>query len=244
MTSMSQKISLFMPAYNASKHIGNVINRFSPQLWENIHRIYIINDGSIDSTGQIAEGLSRQYPQITPVHFSRNQGYGTVVKKGLSLCKSDGCDYAVCLHSDEQYPPESIAEMIYIMQKEGVDLMQGSRHSSGTALSGGMPLYKYIAGICLVKLENFVFRMRLTDYHSGFLIYSRRTLQTISFDHLSSSFDIDLEIIASVCAQRLKIAEYPIPTRYAHEISYLNPISYGLRVLKVLMKFISGAYRS
>jgi len=240
---MTRKISIFTPAYNAEAHIRNVINRFPARLWENIHQVYIINDGSIDSTRDVIEELCNDYPQINLVHFSKNRGYGTVVKTGLDLCRNDGCNFAVCLHADEQYPPEYTIPMVDVMGKEGIDLMQGSRIGSGTALSGGMPLYKYIAGLCLVKLENFVFRMQLTDYHSGFLIYNRRTLDTLSFDNLSKSFDFDLEVIASARACRLKIAEYPIPTRYAREISYLNPVTYGLRVLKVLFKYLSGAYR-
>ncbi|NLL14050.1 MAG: glycosyltransferase family 2 protein [Fibrobacter sp.] len=240
---MTKKISIFIPAYNAAAHIKNVINRFPARLWESIHQIYIINDGSTDSTKEVVEKLCDDHHKIHPVHFCKNQGYGTVVKTGLDLCRKDSCDFAVCLHADEQYPPEYIIQMVDEMEKEEVDLMQGSRIGSGTALSGGMPLYKYIAGMCLVKLENFIFRMQLTDYHSGFLIYNRRSLNTISFDKLSRSFDFDLEVIASARACKLKIAEYPIPTRYAGEISYLNPVVYGLRVLKVLFKFLCGAYR-
>lgn len=240
---MIKKISIFIPAYNAAAHIKNVINRFPALLWENIHKIYIINDGSVDSTREVIEALRGDYPKINPVHFDRNQGYGIVVKTGLSLCKDDGCNFAVCLHADEQYPPEYIMQMVDVMEKEEVDLMQGSRIGSGTALSGGMPLYKYLAGVCLVKLENLVFKMQLTDYHSGFLIYNRQALDIMLFNKLSSSFDFDLEAIASARACKLKIAEYPIPTRYAQEISYLNPVTYGLRVLKVLIKYLSGAYR-
>ncbi len=239
---MIKKISIFIPAYNAAAHIKKVINRFPELLWENIHQIYIINDGSVDSTKEIIEALSGDYSKICPIHFERNQGYGTVVKTGLGLCKDDGCDFAVCLHADEQYPPEYIMQMVDVMEKEKVDLMQGSRIGSGTALSGGMPLYKYIAGVCLVKLENLVFRMQLTDYHSGFLIYNRQTLDNLSFDKLSNSFDFDLEAIASARTRNLKIAEYPVPTRYAQEISYLNPVTYGLRVLKVIFKYLCGAY--
>ncbi len=240
----SIKISLFIPAYNAEKHIDKVIQRIPEQLWRNIHKIYIINDGSTDSTPEIIDEYSNSSSKFQSIHFEKNQGYGTAVNTGLSFCRSDGCDYAVCLHSDEQYPPEKITEMIGAMEIGKVDLMQGSRISSGTALSGGMPLYKFIAGICLVKLENFIFRMNLTDYHSGFLIYNRKALDTIPFNKLSRSFDFDLEVIATACAIKLKISEYPIPTRYSTETSYLNPFTYGLRVLSVLFKFIYGAYRS
>lgn len=240
---MDIKISLFIPAYNAENHIRKVINRIPEQIWQSINYVYIINDGSIDSTHEIIDEYSFSDPKFKTIHFEKNRGYGAAVNTGLNLCKNDGCDYAVCLHSDEQYPPEQIKDMINAMETDRIDLMQGSRISSGTALSGGMPVYKFIAGLCLVKLENLIFRMSLTDYHSGFLIYNRRALNTIQFDKLSRSFDFDLEVIASARALKLHISEYPIPTRYSTEVSYLNPFTYGIRVLKVLLKFIFGAYR-
>jgi hypothetical protein len=128
------------------------------------------------------------------------------------------------------------------MRSRHIDLMQGSRIASGTALSGGMPLYKYVAGRFLTALENAAFGLRLSDYHSGFLVYSRRCLETLPFSRLRGSFDFDLEAIAAARARGLAIGELPIPTRYAGEVSYLNPITYGCRVLWVLAKFLAGYY--
>jgi hypothetical protein len=59
---------------------------------------------------------------------------------------------------------------------------------------------------------------------------------------LSKSFDFDLEVIASARAHGLSVAEAPVPTHYGDEISYLNPIPYGLRVLRVLWRYQRGVY--
>jgi hypothetical protein len=120
--------------------------------------------------------------------------------------------------------------------------MQGSRIASGTALSGGMPAYKYVANRILTFFENIVFGLSMTDYHSGMLFYSRKALDTLPFERLSASFDFDLEVIALARARGLAISEMPIPTRYAKEQSYLNPVSYGVRVLGVMVKFLAGRY--
>jgi hypothetical protein len=105
-----------------------------------------------------------------------------------------------------------------------------------------MPLYKYVAGRLLTAIENRVLGLRLTDYHSGFLVYSRKALETLPFHRLSTGFDFDLEVIASARAAGMKVGEKPIPTRYAGERSYLNPVTYGLRVLWVLVKYKIGRY--
>ena len=123
-----------------------------------------------------------------------------------------------------------------------ISLLQGSRIASGTALSGGMPLYKYVAGRLLTALENRCFCLDMTDYHSGFLIYDQTCLQALPFHRMSSSFDFDLEAIASALSLGLSVGELPIPTRYADEKSHLKPVAYGIRVPWVLAKFKTGYY--
>jgi len=150
---------------------------------------------------------------------------------------------AVCLHGDGQYPPEQIPRFVSTMVGDGFDILQGSRIASGTALSGGMPLYKYIANRSLTFCENIVFGLRMSDYHSGYLMYSRRALDALPFGSLSTSFDFDLEVIASARARGMRVGELAIPTRYADEVSNLNPIGYGLRVLRVMARYLRGRYR-
>ncbi len=233
-----------MPAYNAARHLEAVVARIPHSLWPRVEHVWIINDGSRDDTRTVVAGLCEKNDKIRAVHFSWNRGYGTTVRQGLARCKEDKCDIAVCLHADGQYPPEVIEEGADAMASRSIDVLQGSRIASGTALSGGMPLYKYVANRVLTFFENIVFGLRLTDYHSGMLFYSKKALDTLPFDRLSSSFDFDLEVIALSCSRGLSIAEFPIPTRYAGEISYVNPIAYGIRVLGVMANYMAKRYNT
>ncbi|HEX2958127.1 MAG TPA: glycosyltransferase, partial [Chitinispirillaceae bacterium] len=95
-------ISVFIPAYNAFRHIETVINRFPDTLIPFLKNVYIINDGSTDATGSVIENLAKKNTRIIPVHLQNNRGYGNAVKSGLKRCGADGCEYAVCVHSDEQ----------------------------------------------------------------------------------------------------------------------------------------------
>ena len=65
----------------------------------------------------------------------------------------------------------------------------------GGALEGGMPLYKFAANKFLTSIENWAFKMKMAEYHSGFMLYSRKALLQIPFNKLSNSFDFDLEMI-------------------------------------------------
>ena len=93
----------------------------------------------------------------------------------------------------------------------------------------------------LTWFENKVFGLRMTDYHSGFLVYSRRALLAVPIDLLSGYFDFDLEFVAWARKGQV-VDELAIPTRYAGEVSHLNPIWYELRALGVMGRYLTERY--
>jgi hypothetical protein len=92
--------------------------------------------------------------------------------------------------------------------------------------TGRMPLYKFAANKALTAIENWAFQMKLAEYHSGYMLYSRKALETIPFEKLSKSFDFDLEMIVLARVKGLRVAEIAIPKIYSGEKSHLNPIKY------------------
>ena len=73
-------------------------------------------------------------------------------------------------------------------------------------------------------------------------LYTRKSLERISFERLSNSFHFDGEAVMMSGKKNLKLVEVPIPTRYADEVSYLNPITYGLEVLSIIFNEKNGKY--
>ena len=232
--------AIFVPAYNAARTIGSVIERIPAELWPTVVAAIVIADGSGDGTGAAVARLQARFPEVRLTVHPDNRGYGAAVRTGLRLGRETGADYVVCLHADEQYPPEKLPAFIGHMAAKGIDVLQGSRHLEGGARQGGMPLYKIVAGKVLTWMENRAFGLSMTDYHSGFLLYSRRAVEMIPFDRLSHYFD--LEVIACARARGLRIAELGIPTRYAGEESHLDPVWYGLRCLRVMLRHRMGRY--
>ncbi len=238
------RCAVFVPAYNASGTLDGVFDRFPDELWRRLTAAFIINDGSADATQEVAERIAAAHEQVRVVRFAENRGYGAAVREGLRQCAAEAeAGYVACLHADGQYPPEKVVEFIDHMATHGIDVLQGSRHKDGTALRGGMPYYKYVAGKVLTWMENKTFGLRMTDYHSGFMLYSRRAVEQIPFERLSYYFDFDLEVIASARARGFTVDELAIPTRYADEESHLNPVVYGLRCLKVMAKYKLGRFK-
>ena len=232
---------IFVPAYNVERSLCEVLSKIDESVLDRAH-VLVIDDGSRDGTAQAFERFMSENALDFKSHFEyfkfeQNCGYGAVVKKGLAEGLASGAAFVACLHGDGQYPAEKLGEFFAEMENRNLDLLQGSRHAvAGGAKRGGMPLYKRIGGAFLTALENLAFRVKLTDRHSGFIVYSSRFLKTVDLNRLSTSFDIDLELISIADASRFAVAELPIPTRYAGEKSNLNVVTYGMRVLRQVVR--------
>lgn len=231
-----------MPAYNAGKTVEKVFDRIPVEARRRIARYVVVDDGSRDDTLLALERISRRFPNVEILRHETNRGYGAAEKTLLDHALEHQADAAILLHSDGQYAPEKIPELLEPLDRDEADLVQGSRMLGGGALEGGMPLYKYLANKGLTAIENLGFGMRLAEYHSGYMVYSRKMIASVPFHRLSDSFDFDLEMIISARILGLRITEIAIPTRYGDEVSHLNPVKYGFEVLNAVRKYRNGHY--
>jgi glycosyltransferase involved in cell wall biosynthesis len=239
---MIENVFILTPAYNAGATVEGVFARIPDDVRHRIKRYIVVDDGSTDDTPAAIGRLQKQYSNLIVERHPVNRGYGAAEKTLLNRAVREGVDVAVILHSDGQYSPEKIPALLEPFDQDRADMVQGSRILGGGALRGHMPLYKFLANRALTAIENRAFGLRLAEYHSGYMLYSRRTLEVIPFQKLSDSFDFDLEMIVMAKVKGLRIVEVPIPTIYADEVSHLNPIKYGLNVLGVVWSFKRGNY--
>lgn len=235
-------VAVVIPAYNAAAFVRGVVERVAAVPLPDLQRIIVVNDGSTDETGSICQTLPALRCPVDLVTRARNGGYGAAMKDGLARARSMSPEIVACVHADGQYSPEALPALVDELRRRRLDLLQGSRIASGTALSGGMPVYKYVANAILNRLENHTLGLGMTDYHSGYLLYGPRVLASVPFGRLSDRFEFDLEVIATARAHGLAVAEAPVPTHYGDEVSHLNPIAYGLAVVRVMWNYRRGRY--
>lgn len=237
-----KKIFIIMPAYQAAKTIRSVFDRLPPAMKEKDVRIVVVNDGCSDGTAEIVNQIIEERNDTEMITHERNKGYAQAQKTGFSYALKQGADIGVLLHSDGQYAPEELPRLLAPLENDEADLVQGSRMLDGGALKGGMPMYKYIANKSLTALENICFGLKMAEYHSGYMLYSRRLLESFDFHRLSDTFHFDGEMILMASKHKMRIKQLGIPTRYADEKSHLKPIEYGFDVLKILWKNFRGGY--
>jgi glycosyltransferase involved in cell wall biosynthesis len=239
---MVKDVFILMPAYNAAGTIGKVFERIPASARDRIRQYVVVNDGSTDATEDALARLRAQFPSLVTLRHTVNLGYGAAEKTLLAYAMEHRADVGIVLHSDGQYSPESIPELLRPFDDDSADIVQGSRMLGGGALKGRMPMYKFIANKALTGIENWAFGLKLAEYHSGYMLYSRKTMASIPYRQLSNSFDFDLEMIVMARVKGLRIAEIAIPTIYAGEVSHLRPVHYGFRVLGVVRDYKRGRY--
>lgn len=240
---MKKNIVVVIPAYQAAETLPFVLARIPEPVYQEVSRILVVEDGGPGIQPSTSPELLKKYPKVEVIWHEKNGGYGRAQKTGYKRALELGADVTVLLHSDGQYAPEIMARLYAPLVNGEADIVLGSRMKDyRSALRGGMPIYKFIANICLTFLENIMYGMWLSEYHSGYMLYSRKALESIPFEKLSDTFHFDGEMLLMGGKKKLRIADLPIPTHYGDEKSHLKPIQYGFEVLGVIFKNLRGKY--
>ena len=210
-----KRVLVFIVAYNAERTIQEVLGRIPLDMAAFDTEILIIDDSSQDRTFEMAreyrsQGL--QFP-ITVLFNPVNQGYGGNQKLGFHYAIREHFDIVALVHGDGQYAPEELPRLLSPLIDDEADAVFGSRMMKPMgALQGGMPMYKYVGNRILTTIQNRVLRSHLSEFHSGYRLYSVGALVRIPFDRNSNDFHFDTEIIIQLLRARLRIKELPIPT--------------------------------
>src|SRR5438045_2211847 len=123
---------------------------------------------------------------------------------GVPLAIENGLDIVVLLHGDGQYAPEILPDIVEPLELDKCDAVFGSRMMEpGAARRGGMPLYKYLGNKVLTQFENAFLEMNLSEFHSGYRVYSVEALKRLPFEANSDDFPFDTQIIIQLKAAGL-----------------------------------------
>lgn len=234
------KIGILVVAYEAEATLESVLNRI-PQIFRgSIHTILVCDDASTDDTYQVGMRVKESRPDL-PLQVLRrpvNLGYGGNQKAGYRWMIDNGLDVVVLLHGDGQYAPEFLPQMVAPILEGRADVVFGSRMlERGAALRGGMPKYKFVGNKILTFLQNRLAGVRLSEWHSGYRAYSISSLAGVGFELNADYYDFDTQIILQMIAARQRIVEIPIPTFYGDELSRVNGVRYGWRILRHTLRW-------
>jgi glycosyltransferase involved in cell wall biosynthesis len=234
-----KRLLIFVVAYNAESTIEKVLTRIPSCLHSDQVEVLIIDDSSKDET--FANGLRYQQRHsalhITVLRTSANQGYGGNQKLGYRYAIDHGFDLVALVHGDGQYAPEKLPELITPLVRDEAEAVFGSRMiDKQAARRGGMPFYKWLGNQILTTFQNKILGTTLSEFHTGYRIYSTRALAQIPFEKNTNDFHFDTEIIIQFVLKKLRIVELQIPTFYGNEVCYVNGLKYAWNICRSTIK--------
>jgi glycosyltransferase involved in cell wall biosynthesis len=228
-----KKIVVVLPAYNAERTIERTYSEIPKDI---VDEIILVDDYSSDKTIDIARKLG-----LTVLVHDENRGYGANQKTCYANALKRGADIIVMLHPDYQYPPKLITAMAGLIASGMFDVVLGSRILGGYALKGGMPFYKYILNRLLTLIQNLLTRQKLSEYHTGYRVFSREVLLTIPFLENSDDFIFDNQMLMQIFYFGFRIGEITAPCSYNSESSSINfkrSVVYGFGVILNTIKYL------
>jgi glycosyltransferase involved in cell wall biosynthesis len=226
-----KRIAVVLPAYNAEKTLEATVR----ELPELVDIRILVDDHSTDRTVEVARRLGLK----CFVH-DRNYGYGRNQRTCYREALAAGADVVIMVHPDYQYTPRLATAMASMIAYGVYDVVLGSRIIGGTALRGGMPLYKYISNRLLTAFENLFLGVKLSEYHTGYRAFSREVLTRLPLGENSDDFVFDNQMLAQCVYFGFQIGEVSCPTKYFEEASSINfrrSVKYGLGVLRTTLQF-------
>jgi dolichol-phosphate mannosyltransferase len=206
---------LILPTYNEAENIGPMIAAAGAILAEASpagHRVLVVDDGSPDGTGAIADRLAAEHEWVRVLHRTEKNGIGPAYLAGFRHALDHGAAYLFEMDCDFSHDPADLARLLQAV-RDGADLALGSRYVPGGGTADWGLLRRFISqgGSTYARL---VLSLHLRDLTGGFKCFKREVLEAIHFDSVRSqgyAFQVELTYRA-VCAG-FRVVEVPIVFR-------------------------------
>lgn len=217
-----RSLSVFFPAYNEEANLPKLIERtvaaVSPLTDD--YEIIIVNDGSKDRTGEVAEELARKFPQVRPVHHQRNSGYGAALITGFNeACK----EMVFFSDSDNQFDLAEIARFW--------ELAKTNQAVIGYRIKRADPLFRKINAFCWGRLIRVLFGFKVRDLDCAFKMFRQADVQGLSLH--SRGATLTAELLARLHRRGVRWAQEGV-----HHYPRTAGVQTGAKPMVVLKAFV------
>jgi dolichol-phosphate mannosyltransferase len=203
------KTLIVIPTYNERGNIEQLIadvRRVAPQV-----DLLIIDDNSPDGTGQLADAIAAQQPQVRVLHRQGKLGLGTAYIQGFRTALEQGYDYVFEMDADFSHDPQYIPAFLAAMDgPRAADLVIGSRYIRGGGTPNWTALRKFISGGGN-RFARAMLWIPVHDCTSGYRCYRTSALATLHLDQVhSSGYAFQVEMAYAMWKSGYRVREVPI----------------------------------
>ncbi|HKA67297.1 MAG TPA: polyprenol monophosphomannose synthase [Solirubrobacterales bacterium] len=201
---------LVLPTYNEAENVEAFVEAARAELPASA-QVLIVDDGSPDGTGDIAERLAEEHGSVSVLHRPRKEGLGPAYVAGFRRALAGGAGLVLEMDSDFSHDPAYLPRLLEAAQR--ADLVLGSRYVPGGGVGDWGPLRRAISrgGSAYAR---FVLGVGVRDLTGGFKCFRREVLEEIDLDSIQArGYAFQVEMTYRAIRSGFKVVEVPIVFR-------------------------------
>ena len=212
---MSGEPWLILPTYNEAENLERMVDAAGAVLAQAArdgHRVLVVDDGSPDGTGEIAERLASEHEWVQVLHRSEKNGIGPAYLAGFRHALDRGAGFLIEMDCDFSHDPADLARLLAAV-RAGADLALGSRYVPGGGVSD-WGLVRRLVSEGGSAYARWVLGLHVRDLTGGFKCFRREVLEAIHFDGVRSrGYAFQVELTYRAVRAGFRVVEVPITFR-------------------------------
>jgi len=198
---------VIIPTYDEASNIPELLPQVLNQ--DECIDVLVVDDGSPDGTGQIADRMASENGRINVLHREKKLGLGTAYLAGFAWALEREYDFIFEMDADFSHDPKHLPEFLEAIQD--ADLVLGSRYLDGRVTVVNWPMGRLLLSYGANIYARVVTGLKLCDATGGFKCFRRRVLKAIDLDRVhSNGYAFQIEMSLRAVKKGFNIKEIPI----------------------------------
>ena len=200
-------MTVCLPTYNERENLERMLRALREVLPAD-GRVLVIDDGSPDGTGDLADRLAQEIPNVSVLHRERKEGLGPAYIAGFGRALADGAELVIEMDCDFSHDPADVPRLI--AAAGDADLVLGSRYVEGGGVRNWSPTRRFISagGSWYARA---VLGVHVRDLTGGFKCFRRAVLESIPLDRVDAKgYAFQIETTYRAVRAGFRVAEVPI----------------------------------
>lgn len=204
----SDAVTVVVPTYNERENLAHL----AAAVLLHGYRLLIVDDGSPDGTGAVADSLAAEFERVAVIHRTHKQGLGSAYVAGFDQALAEGAEIVIEMDADFSHNPEDLPRLVTAV-REGADLAIGSRYVPGGA-TPDWPWYRRFVSRAGGTYARIMLDMPIRDATAGYRAFDFRALARLPYREVEASgYGFQVEMAWRACQAGLEIIEVPIVFR-------------------------------
>lgn len=233
MAAHSPKIVVVVPTYNERENLPVLAGLLAELPLARLH-LLVVDDGSPDGTGEVADKLAAEAPErVGVLHRTAKDGLGRAYLAGMARALAEGADVVVQMDADLSHPAAVIPAMVDTLLARDAAVVLGSRYVAGGEVAQQWPWHRKALSAWANFYVNTILRLHVKDATAGFKAWRAETLRAIDLPSIrSNGYSFQVEMNYRTAKRGLRILEVPI--RFEERVAGASKMSLAVQVESAL----------